>query len=100
MDGKKLDYERLTDWVDTTGSVFLGLTLGCARCHDHKFDPISQRDYYSLQAIFAGSKEVELPLVNGMEIADFKQHYPRIIAIDEARKAVSTVREKTKPAAS
>jgi hypothetical protein len=74
MDGRKLDYERLTDWADTTGSVFLGLTLGCARCHDHKFDPISQRDYYSLQAIFSGSREVEAPLVNGMEIADFKQH--------------------------
>jgi hypothetical protein len=87
MDGKKLDYERLTDWADTTGSVFLGLTLGCARCHDHKFDPISQRDYYGLQAVFAGSREVEIPLVNGMEIADFKQHYPRIVAVDEARTA-------------
>jgi len=87
MDGRKLDYERLTDWVDTTGSVFLGLTLGCARCHDHKFDPISQRDYYNLQAVFAGSCEVEAPLINGMQIADFKQHYPRILAIDEARRA-------------
>ena len=87
MDAKKLDNERLTDWTDTTGAVFLGLTIGCARCHDHKFDPISQRDYYGLQAVFAGSKEVELPLVNGMEIADFKQFYPRILAIDEARRA-------------
>jgi hypothetical protein len=45
--------EQLTDFVDTTSSVFLGLTVGCARCHDHKFDPIPQRDYYRLQAIFA-----------------------------------------------
>src|SRR5262249_11999844 len=44
--------ETLIDWVDTTGSVFLGLTVGCARCHDHKFDPIPQRDYMALQAIF------------------------------------------------
>ncbi len=44
--------ESLTDFVDTTSSVFLGLTVGCARCHDHKFDPIPQRDYYRLQAIF------------------------------------------------
>ena len=44
--------ETLTDFVDTTSSVFLGLTVGCARCHDHKFDPIPQRDYYRLQAIF------------------------------------------------
>jgi hypothetical protein len=45
--------EKLTDYVDTTSSVFLGLTVGCARCHDHKFDPIPQRDFYRLQAIFA-----------------------------------------------
>src|SRR5882672_4602378 len=45
--------EKLTDYVDTTSSVFVGLTVGCARCHDHKFDPISQRDFYRMQAIFA-----------------------------------------------
>ena len=45
--------EKLTDYVDTTSTVFLGLTTGCARCHDHKFDPIPQRDYYRMQAIFA-----------------------------------------------
>jgi hypothetical protein len=47
--------ERLTDAVDTTSAVFLGLTVGCARCHDHKFDPISQRDYYRMQAVFAAA---------------------------------------------
>jgi hypothetical protein len=88
MDARKLIYERLTDWVDTTGSVFLGLTLGCARCHDHKFDPFTQRDYYGLQAAFAGSKEVQTPLINAMEIADQKQFYPRLLAVDEARRAV------------
>ncbi len=45
---------ELDDMINTTGTAFLGLTTGCARCHNHKFDPISQRDYYSLQAIFAG----------------------------------------------
>src|SRR5260370_3596347 len=45
--------EKLTDYVDTTAAVFLGLSVGCARCHDHKFDPIPQRDYYRMQAIFA-----------------------------------------------
>ena len=44
----------LDDIVSTTSSGFLGLSANCAKCHDHKFDPISQRDYYSLQAIFAG----------------------------------------------
>jgi len=47
---------ELDDMINTTGTAFLGLTLGCARCHNHKFDPISQTDYYSLQAIFAGVK--------------------------------------------
>ena len=47
--------ETLTDWVDTTSAVFLGLSAGCARCHDHKFDPIPQRDYYRLQAVFANT---------------------------------------------
>ncbi|MCA9123790.1 MAG: PSD1 domain-containing protein [Planctomycetaceae bacterium] len=42
----------LTDMTDTTGEVFLGLSMGCARCHNHKFDPILQRDYYRLRAFF------------------------------------------------
>ena len=45
---------ELDDIINTTGTAFLGLTTGCARCHNHKFDPISQRDYYAMQAIFAG----------------------------------------------
>ncbi len=51
-----VEYQRLTDLADTTSSAFLGLTAGCARCHDHKFDPISQADYFGLQAIFAASE--------------------------------------------
>jgi hypothetical protein len=51
----QLEYDWLTDAADTTGEVFLGLTVGCARCHDHKYDPISQRDYFALQAVFAAS---------------------------------------------
>src|SRR5262249_27157653 len=42
--------EILDDVTETTGLVFLGLTLGCARCHDHKYDPLSQKDYFRLQA--------------------------------------------------
>jgi hypothetical protein len=55
MISNQLEYEWLTDAADTTGSAFLGLTFGCARCHDHKYDPITQQDYYGMQAIFAGS---------------------------------------------
>jgi hypothetical protein len=55
MVSDQLEYEWLTDAADTTGAAFLGLTLGCARCHDHKYDPITQKDYYALQAVFAAS---------------------------------------------
>ena len=46
--------DELADMINTTGTAFLGLTIGCARCHNHKFDPVTQKDYYSMQAIFAG----------------------------------------------
>jgi mono/diheme cytochrome c family protein len=51
--------DDLDDMITATSGAFLGLSIGCARCHDHKFDPISQRDYYGLQAMFAGVKHGE-----------------------------------------
>ncbi len=53
----------LNDMTDTASLVFLGLTLGCARCHDHKFEPLSQADYYRLQAFFAPAEfRLDLPV--------------------------------------
>jgi hypothetical protein len=49
----------LEDIVATVGATFLGLTVGCARCHDHKFDPIPQKDYYRMAAVFAGVRHGE-----------------------------------------
>jgi mono/diheme cytochrome c family protein len=54
--------DELADMVNTTGTAFLGLTMGCARCHNHKFDPILQKDYYAMQAVFAGVNLGERPL--------------------------------------
>ena len=51
--------DELADMINTTGTAFLGLTLGCARCHNHKFDPILQKDYYAMEAVFAGVRHGE-----------------------------------------
>lgn len=95
MDGKKIRYETLTDWVDTTGAAFMGLTFGCARCHDHKFDPVTQRDYFALQALFGSSREIERAIIPATGIADFKQFYPRVLAVDEARTAYRLFENRT-----
>ena len=50
--------------VTTTMSTFVSMTAHCARCHDHKFDPIPQEDYYSLQAVFAGVDRADRPYDN------------------------------------
>ncbi len=57
--------ENVVDRVDTFGTVFLGLTVGCARCHDHKYDPLSQREYYELFAYFNNISEYGIGPNNG-----------------------------------
>ncbi len=57
-DKEKLWLDTVDEQIDTTGRAFLGLTFGCARCHDHKFDPISQNDYYALAGIFRSTEVV------------------------------------------
>jgi mono/diheme cytochrome c family protein len=70
--------DELDDMVSTTGTAFLGLTLGCARCHSHKFDPISQREYYSMAAVFAGvqhgDRSLPLPESQKAKLAQLNQH--------------------------
>ena len=48
-------YDVVDEQIDTTSKAFMGLTVACARCHDHKFDPILTKDYYSLASIFAST---------------------------------------------
>ena len=56
VDREKATYDKMDDIVSATGAAFLGLTIGCARCHDHKYDPISQKDYYRLVGFFLPGK--------------------------------------------
>jgi hypothetical protein len=72
--GDQYRAEWQAEAVDVTGAAFLGLTVGCARCHDHKFDPIPQRDYYRMTALFAGSEEREIPIVSRMGVYEFTRH--------------------------
>ncbi len=66
--------EILNDITDTVGAAFLGLTVGCARCHDHKYDPILQADYYRLQAFFANIRsDDEIALWSGDRIREHGQ---------------------------
>jgi hypothetical protein len=60
---EKERYDELDDIVNTTGTAFLGLTIGCARCHDHKYDPIPQRDYYRLVSVFTTTVRTEVELI-------------------------------------
>ncbi len=65
--------EILFDITDTVGATFMGLTYGCAKCHDHKFDPLLQADYYRLQAFFAHSKANDhISLWSDKEVADYE----------------------------
>jgi hypothetical protein len=82
-DNPERRYEYLDDLIATTGRGLLGLTVQCARCHNHKFDPIPQRDYYSLATTFFGYVETTRPLVPRAEA----EAYDRKIQDIEARQA-------------
>ncbi len=93
--------DELDDMIRTTSQTFLGLTLGCARCHNHKFDPLTMADYYSLSAILAplkrpnlGRTDRDLPLGTPEQIAALAK---RNEAIAELEKKIAEL-AKSKPA--
>jgi Protein of unknown function (DUF1553)/Protein of unknown function (DUF1549) len=72
----------LDDMTDTTGLVFLGMTIGCARCHDHKFEPIAQADFYRVQAFFAPADfRKDVPVASKTQLAAHAQAQARYGAL-------------------
>jgi mono/diheme cytochrome c family protein len=89
--------EYVADRLDTTAAVWLGLTVGCARCHDHKFDPISQREYYQLFAFFNQGPETGLAPGNPpplLDVADatWQQQLERLQAASAALQSTIATR--------
>jgi hypothetical protein len=86
-DNPERRYEYLDDLIATTGRGVLGLTVQCARCHNHKFDPIPQRDYYSLATTFFGYVETTYPLVPRAEAEAYEKKIHEIDALQAPLKA-------------
>lgn len=79
--------DELHDMVATTGSAFLGLTIGCARCHNHKFDPIPQTDYFAVKAVFAGVQ-------HGDRLVKTPDHEERLKEAGQLRQKVARLEGK------
>jgi Protein of unknown function (DUF1553)/Protein of unknown function (DUF1549)/Planctomycete cytochrome C len=73
-DKKQLLVDVVDEQVDTIGKAFLGLSVGCARCHDHKFDPISARDYYALAGILASTETIHGNLLHRRDLTGWNLH--------------------------
>jgi hypothetical protein len=73
IDKEQFRLESVIDRVSTTGTAFLGLTVGCAQCHDHKFDPLTQKEFYGLFAFLNNAEEPELPLAPPEDVARAKE---------------------------
>ena len=82
--GERVKWDKLDDIVSATSEAMLGLSVGCARCHDHKYDPITARDYYGLAGIFANHKVHDIPLVSGsgMVVTDHNRNRPQAFFLE------------------
>jgi len=100
-----LAHEVRAERIDTIGKVFMGLSIGCARCHDHKFDPVSTADFYALDGVFLSSEEVGVPRpkdpvgdLEGCAIIaeprDPELRAARELAVAKARQAVADYEEE------
>ncbi|WP_165253006.1 PSD1 and planctomycete cytochrome C domain-containing protein [Paludisphaera soli] len=73
-DKEQLAVDVIDEQLDTIGKAFLGLSVGCARCHDHKFDPISTQDYYGLAGILASTETTRGELLNRKDLTGWNLH--------------------------
>lgn len=87
-DPKESRFEQLVNRTNTAGTVWLGLTVGCAQCHDHKYDPISQKEFYSLYAFFDRSEEVDIEAPLPGETGPRLRH---LAAYQESRKHIEEI---------
>jgi mono/diheme cytochrome c family protein len=83
IDLEQFRVESVVDRVNTTGSVWLGLTIGCAQCHDHKFDPLTQREYYQFFAFFNNCDEPTLEILSPADEARRKQVRAALAAVEK-----------------
>jgi len=90
IDREQFRVDAVADRVSTTGQVFLGLTLGCARCHDHKFDPITQKEFFQLFAILNNQDEPTLPLADPHVAAEREAIRKQIQALEAEALAYQT----------
>ena len=107
-DKEKMMTDIVADQVDVVTRAFMGLTVACARCHDHKFDPISHADYYGLAGIFfsthilpepgaktAGSPMLKTPIVPKSVIDASERHKGRLAALEAEQKAATATEART-----
>jgi len=87
--------EEWEERMDALGRTFLGLTLACARCHDHKFDPISQEDYYAVAGVLASSRTIDRPLVPEKDFEPVRKARKEVNDLDEE---VKKLRQKASSA--
>ncbi len=76
--GERGKQDSLDDIITTTSMTFFGMTVGCARCHNHKFDPIPQKDYYRIQAVFYSTRPNTYALVSQQDVAKYRAEVNRI----------------------
>ena len=76
VDRREARFEQLVDRVGTTGTVFLGITLRCSQCHDHKYDPMRQRDFYRMMAYFNAADEADIDAPLAGEMGSYLREKP------------------------